>query len=187
MNNDIEILPAIPDVPIVRDNAELTCDSSPDISKQVDKSPTSPGVIPDTMKVMATAGSSRIQYTRSSMTEVVQAAAHMLAYFSDKDHPGLNEPRNVKRQVPGTGVLVQPRLKGQENMVGFQFFFTNNAIAGHATNKAVGIAFDFEVYESIGDRYMFNILKQISELVKTANRPSDEQLKQLSTRFSLSN
>ena len=117
---------------------------------------------------------SSIQYTRSSMKDLVQAVAHTLAYFSDKDHPGLQEPRNVKRQVPGTGVLVQPRFNHQENLVAFRFF--NN-------NHQIGITFDFEVYEQIGDRYVVNLLKKLTEQLKTTHRPSDEQLKQLSTRF----
>ena len=123
-----------------------------------------------------------ISYTRASMTEVVQAVAHTLAYFADKEHQGLREPQNLKREVPQTGVLVKPRVSGQENLVGFQFYFKAND-----ADKITGVVFDFEVYEKIGDRYIFNLLKKLSELIKTAQRPSDAQLKELSTRFVLSN
>ena len=123
-----------------------------------------------------------VSYTRASMTEVVQAVAHTLAYFSDKDHPGLREPQNLKREVPGTGVLVKPRVSGHENLVGFQFYFKATD-----ADKITAVVFDFEIYEKIGDRYIFNLLKKLSELVKTAKRPSDAQLKELSTRFVLTN
>ena len=165
--SDIDILPPIPDAQLERKGI---------------------GQIPDAMKRLptATATSNTVSYTRASMTEVVQAVAHTLAYFSDKDHPGLHEPQNLKREVPGTGVLVKPRVSGHENLVGFQFYFTDNTVAGHHVDKITAVVFDFEIYEKIGDRYIFNLLKKLSELVKTAKRPSDAQLKELSTRFVLS-
>ena len=112
------------------------------------------------------------------MKDVVQAVAHTLAYFSTKDHPGLQEPRNVKRQVPGTGVLVQPRFNHQENLVAFRFF---------NDNKQVGITFDFEVYEEIGDRYIVNLIKKLTDQLNAATRLSDDHLKQLTTQFSSRN
>jgi len=116
------------------------------------------------------------------MKEVVVAVAHLLAHFSDKSHPGLNEPQNRTRVVPGTGVIVHGRFNGREHMVGFQFFATH---AEH--NDTLAVAFDMTGYETYGDKYLFNMLKKVAQTLRETHRPSESRLRELSTQFMLKN
>lgn len=124
----------------------------------------------------------QIEYTRASMKDVVQAVAHLLAHFSDKDHPGLREKQNIKRIIPQTGVIVRGRLRGLDNLVGFQLF-----PADSIENNVLALVFDMEAYEKHGDRYLFNMLKKVAELIREKSRPSDKRLQELSTQFMLNN
>lgn len=133
--------------------------------------------------------SDAVEYQPESVRNVVIAVAHLLDHFADKTHRGLKEPQNVSRKVHNTGVLVHPRAGGHKNLIGYQLFVTDplQEIIHNGHSSVVGVIFDMRVYEKIGDRYLFNMLKKVADSIRQESRPSDERLRELSTAFLLAN
>lgn len=132
-------------------------------------------------------GGTPVDYTPESVKELVISVGHMLDHFADKKHPGLKEPQNRRRVIHDTGVLVYPKAGGHKNLIGYQLFVTNpteeQSIGGRSS--VVGVIFDLRAYEEIGDRYLFNMLKKLSESVRESHRPTDDRLRELSVRYAL--
>lgn len=130
-----------------------------------------------------------VGYTPRSVRDVVIAVAHLLNHFADDKHEGLREAHNKRRIVANTGVLVYPRLGGRKNMVGYQLFVSDpiQQAAHDGRTHTLGVIFELETYEQMGDRYLFNMIKKVAESIRAESRPSDDYLKQLSTQFMLTN
>ena len=136
--------------------------------------------VPSETKAPETKG---IKYTRQSVRNVVLGISHILSRFSDKRHQGLREPGNEKKIVPETGVMAIPRVDGRDNLIGFQFFMSEQYGETHTTNNIVGIVFDLEIYERIGEAYVVNMLRKLSESIRESSRPSDKRLLELSRAY----
>lgn len=129
----------------------------------------------------------KVEFTPESVREVVQGVVYLLDHFADAKHPGLKEPHNAPRRFKDTGVVVWPNQGGKKHLIGFQIFITDDTVVGAPQSHTVGVVFDLFGYESHGDRYIFNLLKNLAQKIREANRPSDAQLRELSTRFMLTN
>ena len=130
-----------------------------------------------------------VEYTHDSLKAVVIAVAHLLDHYADKDHPALSEPQNLRRRMANTSVLVYPKAGGHMNRVGYQLFVRNpvDELMRGGGSSTVGVIFDMRVYEQMGDKYLFNMLKKLTESIRASHRPSADELKALSTRFMLEN
>ena len=130
-----------------------------------------------------------IEYTPESVKNTVVAVAHLLDHFATDKHPGLQEPHNQHRRVANSAVLVYPRAGGHRNLVGYQFFVRNpcESIVNEGVSSVVGVIFDMRIYERLGDKYLFNMLKKVQNSIREEQRPSDAKLKELSTQFLLAN
>ena len=129
----------------------------------------------------------QVEFTPDSVREVVQGVVYLLDHFADRKHPGLKEPHNAPRRFRDTGVVIWPNQGGKKHLIGFQIFISDDTVAGAPQSHTAGVVFDLFGYEAHGDRYIFGMLKNLSQKIREANRPSDAQLKELSTRFMLTN
>lgn len=127
------------------------------------------------------------EYTENSVAQVVAGIAHILDHFSDRAHPGLREPQNRPRVYPDTGVVVRPNQAGRANLIGFQIFLGPDSPDAPREGYTAGIIFDLHGLEKHGDTYFFNMLKNLSQQIREAQRPSDSQLRDLSERFRRTN